>query len=51
LPQPLIDDDVRFVGETLGFEADRLMSSLHLLSPDNGDESSGSGAVGRRRGV
>ena len=33
LPQPLIDDDVRFVGETLGFEADRLMSSLHLLSP------------------
>ena len=33
LPQPLIDDDVRFVGETLGMEADRLMSSLHLLSP------------------
>ena len=33
LPQPLIDDDVRFVGETLGMEATRLIPSLHLLSP------------------
>ena len=33
LPQPLIDDDVRFGGETPGVEADRLMSPLHLLSP------------------
>jgi BioD-like phosphotransacetylase family protein len=33
LPQPLIDDDVRFVGDTLGLSSDRLISSLHLLSP------------------
>ena len=33
LPQPLIDDDVRFIGDTLGLSADRLISSLHLLSP------------------
>ena len=30
LPQPLIDDDVRFVSETLGLAADRLIPSLHL---------------------
>lgn len=33
LPQPLIDDDVRFVGETLGMDSTRLIPSLHLLSP------------------
>ncbi|BEV35875.1 phosphotransacetylase family protein [Synechococcus sp. M16CYN] len=33
IPQPLIDDDVRFIGDTLGFEADRLIPSLHLISP------------------
>ena len=32
LPQPLIDDDVRFIGETLELSSDRLIS-LHLLSP------------------
>ena len=34
LPQPLLDDDVRFVGETLGLSADRLIPSLQLISPD-----------------
>ena len=37
LPQPLIDDDVRFIGETLGLSSDRLISSLHLLSPTSRD--------------
>ena len=31
---PLIDDDVRFVGSTLGFSTDQLIPSVHLLSPD-----------------
>ena len=30
--EPLIDDDVRFVGDTLGLSADNLLPSLHLLS-------------------
>ena len=34
LPQPLLDDDVRFVGDALGLSADRLIPSLQLLSPD-----------------
>ena len=33
LPDPLIDDDVRFVGSTLGLAEDQLIPSLHLLSP------------------
>ena len=33
LPQPLIDDDVRFVGDTLGLPDSHLIPSLHLLSP------------------
>ncbi len=32
-PQLLIDDDVRFVGETLGLSEEELIPSLHLLSP------------------
>ncbi|WP_413323387.1 phosphotransacetylase family protein [Synechococcus sp. MIT S9503] len=32
-PSPLIDDDVRFVGETLGLPQQDLIPSLHLLSP------------------
>ena len=38
LPDPLIDDDVRFVGTTLGFANDQLISSLHLLSPATADQ-------------
>ena len=33
LPDALIDDDVRFVGETLGLDDQELIPSLHLLSP------------------
>ena len=43
LPQPLIDDDVRFVGETLGLAADRLIPSLHLLSPTTATQRLGQG--------
>ncbi len=32
--KPLIDDDVRFIGETLGLQDDELIPSLHLISPD-----------------
>ncbi len=35
--EPLIDDDVRFVGTTLGLDETRLIQSLHLLSPDTAD--------------
>jgi hypothetical protein len=45
LPQPLIDDDVRFVGETLGFEAERLLPSLHLLSQATATSRLGSGQL------
>ena len=37
LPDPLIDDDVRFVGTTLGLDETRLIPSLHLLSPETAD--------------
>tara|TARA_B100000700_G_scaffold209692_1_gene230570 strand:- start:1693 stop:2772 length:1080 start_codon:yes stop_codon:yes gene_type:complete len=30
----LIDDDVRFIGSTLGLSEEQLIPSLHLLSPD-----------------
>jgi BioD-like phosphotransacetylase family protein len=43
LPQPLIDDDVRFVSETLGLAADRLIPSLHLLSPTTATQRLGQG--------
>ena len=33
LPSPLIDDDVSFIGETLGLGESQLIPSLHLLSP------------------
>ncbi len=45
LPQPLIDDDVRFVGETLGFKADRLLPSLHLLCQATATSRLGSGQL------
>ena len=38
LPDVLIDDDVRFVGETLGLEASRLIPSLHMLAPATADQ-------------
>ena len=43
LPQPLIDDDVRFVGATLGLSADQLIPSLHLLSPTTATQRLGQG--------
>ena len=44
LPDPLIDDDVRFVGTTLGLDESQLIPSLHLLEPGtaNGRLASGS---------
>ncbi|WP_320674281.1 phosphotransacetylase family protein [Prochlorococcus sp. MIT 1341] len=33
LSVPLIDDDVRFIGETLGLKNDQLIPSLHLINP------------------
>ncbi|WP_320676392.1 phosphotransacetylase family protein [Prochlorococcus sp. MIT 1300] len=36
-PNPLIDDDVRFVGETLGLGEENLIPSLHLLEPGKTD--------------
>ncbi len=45
LPQPLIDDDVRFIGDTLGLSSDRLISSLHLLSPTTATLRLGQGQV------
>ena len=41
--QPLIDDDVRFVGATLGLSADQLIPSLHLLSPTTATQRLGQG--------
>ncbi len=38
LPSTLIDDDVRFVGETLGLLDQDLIPSLHLLSPDTAQQ-------------
>ena len=45
LPQPLIDDDVRFVGETLGLPPERLIPSLHLLSPTTAAQRLGQGLL------
>ena len=45
LPQPLIDDDVRFVGDTLGLSADNLLPSLHLLSHTTATQRLGQGDV------
>ncbi len=38
LPQPLIDDDVRFVAETLGLQESELIPSLHHLASDVADK-------------
>ena len=45
LPQPLIDDDVRFVGNTLGLTPDQLLPSLHLLSHTTATQRLGQGDV------
>jgi len=45
LPQPLIDDDVRFVGETLGMAPELLIPSLHLLSPTTATRRLGQGEL------
>ena len=45
LPRPLIDDDVRFVGDTLGMAPDRLIPSLHLLSPTTATQRLGGGQL------
>ena len=38
LPEPLIDDDVRFIGATLGLSEDQLIPSLQLLAPATADQ-------------
>ncbi len=38
LPDPLIDDDVRFVGKTLGLTDEQLLPSLHLIDPIFADQ-------------
>ncbi len=36
--QPLVDDDVRFVGAILGLPQEQLIPSAHLLSPDTAEK-------------
>ena len=50
LPQPLIDDDVRFVGETLNLPPERLIPSMHLLSPTTAAQRLGQGALDAGQG-
>ncbi len=38
LPDPIIDDDVRFVGRTLELSEKQLIPSLHLLAPSTAEE-------------
>ncbi len=38
VPTPLIDDDVRFIGETLELSEEQLIPSLHLLASSTADE-------------
>ena len=49
LPQPLIDDDVRFVGETLNLPPERLIPSMHLLSPTTAAQRLGQGELDAAR--
>ena len=37
-PDPLIDDDVRFIGKTLNLPESQLIPSLHLLNADSADQ-------------
>jgi|TARA_Y100000589_G_scaffold119460_1_gene113775 hypothetical protein len=51
LPSPLIDDDVRFVGETLGLPAQDLIPSLHLLSPETAQQRLAKGTLAAGEGL
>ncbi len=37
MPSPLIDDDVRFVGETFGLTDEQLIPSMHLIAQETAD--------------
>ena len=50
LPQPLIDDDVRFIGETLNLPPERLIPSMHLLSPTTAAQRLGQGELDAGQG-
>ncbi len=51
LPSPLIDDDVRFVGETLGLPPQDLIPSLHLLSPETAQQRLAQGTLAAGDGL
>ncbi|KZR86939.1 phosphotransacetylase family protein [Synechococcus sp. MIT S9504] len=51
LPSSLIDDDVRFVGETLGLPPQDLIPSLHLLSPDTAQQRLAKGTLEAGEGL
>ena len=51
LPSPLIDDDVRFVGETLGLPHQDLIPSLHLLSPETAQQRLAKGTLAAGEGL
>ncbi len=51
LPSPLIDDDVRFVGETLGLPSQDLIPSLHLLSPETAQQRLAKGTLAAGEGL
>lgn len=51
VPSPLIDDDVRFVGETLGLPAQDLVPSLHLLSPETAQQRLTNGTLAAGEGL
>ncbi len=38
LPKLILDDDVRFIGNTLGLCEEQLIPSLHLLAPNTADQ-------------
>ena len=38
LPKEIIDDDVRFVGKTLGLREEQLIPSIHLLAPSTAEQ-------------
>ena len=50
-PSPLIDDDVRFVGETLGLDQQDLLPSLHLLSAHSGKQRLADGVLRAGEGL
>ena len=50
LPDPLIDDDVRFIGTTLGLTEDQLIPSLHLLAPATADQRLEAGTLDAGKG-